>query len=394
MLKNRRLVFLILLAWAVLACRFTVDFPRQFSPATVTATPLVTATAIPTSSPLASPTSLTAALSTWETALSTLYERVYPSVVAIRTFREDHGSALGSGWVYDTEGHIVTNYHVVEDAEEVEIDFPSGLKVIGKVIGIDKDSDLAVIEVSVPKSELHPLPLGDSEQLKVGQIVVAIGNPFGLRGTMTLGVVSALGRTLPSMKEAPGGGTFVAGDIIQTDAALNPGNSGGPLLNLQGEVVGVNRAIITEGYTLQGEAVNSGIGFAVSVNMVKRVVPVLIREGYYAYPYMGISAVDDLTLREMEILGLKVFTGAYVVKVVPGSPADRAGVRAGTTPTEIEGVNAGGDLIIAADGRSILTYDDLIRYLFTHKAPGDTIVLTVLRGDEQLDLTLRLSERP
>lgn len=323
-----------------------------------------------------------------------LYEQVYPSVVAIRTFGEDGGSALGSGWVYDTDGHIVTNYHVVEDAKEVEVDFPSGLKVLGKVIGVDRDSDLAVVEVSVPQSELRPLSLGDSDQLKVGQTVVAIGNPFGLRGTMTVGVVSALGRTLPSMKEAPGGGTFVAGDIIQTDAALNPGNSGGPLLNLKGEVVGVNRAILTEGHTLEGEAVNSGIGFAVSSNMVRCVVPVLIREGYYPYPYMGISAIDDLTLREIEILGLSVYTGAYVVNVVPGSPADRAGVRAGTTPTEIENVNAGGDLIIAVDGLPILTYDDLIRYLFTHKSPGDTIVLTVLRGSEQLDLTLRLSERP
>ncbi len=393
MFTNRRWILFTGLALMVLACRFTVDLPRPFLGATATATATVTATATPTLLSPAPPTALASTLFPWDEALITLYERTYPSVVTIRTFRQD-GGALGSGWVYDMEGHIVTNYHVVEDAEEVEVDFPSGLKVIGKVIGVDKDSDLAVVKVSVPKSELHPLPLGDSEQLKVGQIVVAIGNPFGLRGTMTLGVVSALGRTLPSMKEAPGGSAFVSGDIIQTDAALNPGNSGGPLLNLQGEVVGVNRAIRTTGFTLEGEAVNSGIGFAVSVNMVKRVVPVLIREGYYAYPYMGISAIDDLTLREMEILGLKAFAGAYVIKVVPGSPADRAGVRAGTTPTEIEGVNAGGDLIIAVDGRPVVTYDDLIRYLFVYKSPGDTIVLTILRGDEQLDLTLRLSERP
>lgn len=390
-MKNRFGVFVLVSALALLACRLTAPPFGLFPPATAT----ITATASAT--PRLLPPSSTPAVETLpdtEELLVSLYERVAPSVVAIRAFSKGRSDALGSGWVYDKDGHIVTNYHVVEDADEVEVDFPSGLKVIGKVIGVDKDSDLAVIEVSVPKSELHPLPLGDSDQLKVGQTVVAIGNPFGLRGTMTVGVVSALGRTLPSMKDAPGGGVFVSGDIIQTDAALNPGNSGGPLLNLKGEVVGVNRAIRTEGYTLEGEAVNSGIGFAVSVNMVKRVVPVLIRDGYYAYPYMGISAIDELSLREIEILGLKAYTGAYVVKVAPGSPADRAGVRAGKTPTEIEDVNAGGDLIIAVDGQPILTYDDLIRYLFTRKSPGDTIVLTVLRGEEQLDLTLRLTERP
>lgn len=391
-MKKRFGAFLLVSAAALLACRLTTPPLSLFSTATATATATITPSATPQAASPSTPAVEIAAER--EETLASLYERVSPSVVAIRAFHAKGSDALGSGWVYDEEGHIITNYHVVEDADEVEVDFPSGLKVIGKVIGVDKDSDLAVIEVSAPKSELRPLPLGDSDQLKVGQTVVAIGNPFGLRGTMTVGVISALGRTLPSMKEAPGGGTFVAGDIIQTDAALNPGNSGGPLLNLKGEVVGVNRAIRTEGYTLEGEAVNSGIGFAVSVNMVKRVVPVLIREGYYAYPYMGISAIDELSLREIEILGLKAYTGAYVVKVVPGSPADRAGVRAGKTPTEIEDVNAGGDLIIAVDGQPILTYDDLIRYLFTHKSPGDTIVLTVLRGEEQLDLTLRLTERP
>jgi 2-alkenal reductase len=392
-MKPRRAIFWLVLALTLIACRLTIPWQPVLFP-TATATATATATFTVTPAPDSGATSLATTFRDREEALVDLYEQVSPSVVAIRAFGQDGRDALGSGWVYDAEGHIVTNYHVVQDASEVEVDFPSGLKVDGEVIGVDKDSDLAVVRVSVPSSELRPLPLGDSEQLKVGQTVVAIGNPFGLRGTMTVGIVSALGRTLPSMKEAPGGGTFVAGDIIQTDAALNPGNSGGPLLNLNGEVIGVNRAIRTEGYTLEGEAVNSGIGFAVSVNMVKRVVPVLIERGYYAYPYMGISAIDDLSLREVEILGLKAYTGAYVIKVVPGSPADRAGVRAGKTPTEIKDVNAGGDLIIAADGRPILSYDDLIRYLFTHKSPGDTIVLTVLRGEERLDLTLRLSERP
>jgi 2-alkenal reductase len=325
--------------------------------------------------------------------LVALYERVSSGVVAIRAYSANGGS-LGTGWVYDTDGHIVTNYHVVEGAEEVEVDFPSGVKVFGRVIGTDLDSDLAVLEVSVPVDELHPLALGDSDLLRVGQTVVAIGNPFGLSGTMTTGIVSALGRTLPSVKESPDGGIFVAGDIIQTDAALNPGNSGGPLLNLEGQVIGVNRAIRTEGYTEQGDPINSGIGFAISVNIVRRVVPVLIELGHYAYPYLGISAEDDLTLYEIEILGLKSYVGAYVTNVVSGGPADRAGVRAGSTPTNIAGLYAGGDLIIAVDGRTVLTYDDVIRYLFTHKMPGDTIVLTVMRGDETLDLSLTLGERP
>ncbi len=328
-----------------------------------------------------------------EDLLVQLYERVIPGIVAIKTVSGDGGS-LGSGFVYDDKGHIITNYHVIEGADKVEVDFTSGYKVYGTVIGTDLDSDLAVIKVDVPTEELHPLPLGDSSTLRVGQRVVAIGNPFGLNGTMTEGIISALGRTLESEHAAPGGGLFTAGDIIQTDAAINPGNSGGPLFNLRGEVIGVNRAIRTTNFTLAGEPLNSGIGFAIAINIVKRVVPVLIEKGQYDYPYIGISSLSELSLREIEALGLERYTGAYVIEVVPGSPADKAGLRGGSRPTDIEGLKAGGDLIIAIDGFPVQRFDDLLRYLLNNTSPGDTVELTILRDGEEMTVDLTLGKRP
>ncbi|GAB4505563.1 MAG: trypsin-like peptidase domain-containing protein [Anaerolineales bacterium] len=326
-------------------------------------------------------------------ALTKLYERVMPGIVALQVIG-DHGGSLGSGFVFDAQGHIVTNYHVVEGARQVEVDFTSGYKAYGTVIGTDLDSDLAVVKVDAPASELFPLSLGDSNSLKVGQTVVAIGNPFGLSGTMTTGIVSALGRTLESQREAPGGNYFTAGDIIQTDAAINPGNSGGPLFNLNGEVIGVNRAIRTTAMTSTGEPVNSGIGFAISINIVKRVVPVLIETGKYDYPYLGISSVDELSLAEIEALGLKSYTGAYVTGVASNGPAAKAGIRAGEQTTSQAGLAAGGDLIIAIDGQPVLRFDDLLKYLINEKSPGDTVVLTVLRGEEKLDIPVTLGKRP
>jgi 2-alkenal reductase len=282
---------------------------------------------------------------------------------------------------------------VVEGATQVEVDFTSGYKIYGTVIGTDLDSDLAVVKVNAPASELHPLPLGDSDTLSVGQTVIAIGNPFGLSGTMTTGIISALGRTLNSQRDAPGGGFFTAGDIIQTDAAINPGNSGGPLFNLNGEVIGVNRAIRTTNYSDTGEPVNSGIGFAIAINIIKRVTPVLIENGKYDYPYLGISSIDELSLPQIEALGLKSFTGAYVTTVTPNSPADQAGIRAGEEISSA-GLPAGGDLIIAIDGRTIQRFDDLLRYLINNKSPGEDVILTVLREEEQVDVTITLGKRP
>ena len=325
--------------------------------------------------------------------LVTLYDTVSPGIVAIQV-SDGQSGALGSGFVFDSQGHIVTNYHVIEGAKTVEVDFMSGYKTYGTVIGSDLDSDLAIVEVDAPAEELHPLPLGDSEALKVGQTVIAIGNPFGLNGTMTVGIISALGRTLDSAHTTPDGTFFTAGDIIQTDAAINPGNSGGPLFNMNGEVIGVNRAIRTTNFTTTGEPVNSGIGFAISVNIVKRVAPGLIADGKYDYPYLGISSMNDMGLEVINALGLKSFTGAYVTSVVDGGPADKAGIKAGDTPTEISGLQSGGDLIVAIDGRPVHSFDEMLAYLITNKGPGDTVILTVLRGDEKVDISLTLDKRP
>lgn len=322
-------------------------------------------------------------------ALVVLFEKVSSGVVAIFT---DVGQ--GSGFIYDRRGHIITNYHVIEGFQTVEVRFPSGYMAYGTVVGTDLDSDIAVVNVDVPSEELHPLPLGDSSALRVGQTVVAIGNPFGLESTMTVGVISALGRTLDSQHSTPDGTFFSAGDIIQTDAAINPGNSGGPLFNIGGEVIGINRAIRTFSQNDEGDPVNSGIGFAISVNIVKRVVPVLIETGNYDYPYLGVSSNSSLSLDMINELGLKQFTGAYVTSVVPGGPADRAGLRDGDKPTNFPGLFAGGDLIIAIDGREVQVFDDLLAYLITNKSPGETVVLTVLRGDEKIDISVLLDKRP
>jgi len=321
--------------------------------------------------------------------LETLYQQVLPGVVSIRA-----GSSLGSGFVFDNEGHVITNQHVVEGASEVEVDFASGFKAHGTVIGSDADADVAVIQVDAPAEEIHPLAIGDSSTLGVGEQVVAIGNPFGLNGTMTLGIVSGLGRTQVA-SVSPEGGHFSTADIIQTDAAINPGNSGGPLFNLNGEVVGINQSIRTETFNdVTGNAVNSGVGFSISINLVKRIVPFLIRDGKYEYPYLGISSAGELGLAEIEALGLNTFTGAYVISVTPGGPADQAGIRAGDTPTSIPNLNGGGDIITAFDGQPVHTFDQLLGYLTTNKSPGDTVVLTVLRDGQPLDMTVTLGKRP
>jgi S1-C subfamily serine protease len=332
-----------------------------------------------------------------QNALEALYQKVSPGVVAIKV-TTDQGGGLGSGFVFDSNGHIVTNYHVVNGATQVEVDFPSGYKVYGKVVGSDPDSDLAVVKVDAPASELHPLTVGDSDALQVGQVVAAIGNPFGLYSTMTTGIVSALGRAQQSLRAADSSATgrYSMGAVIQTDAAINPGNSGGPLFNLDGEVIGLNRSIETTSVTNTGEPVNSGVGFSIASNVLKRVVPGLISSGKYNYPYLGISFMDDLPLDAIQALGLKNTSGAYVASVVKDGPADKAGVIAGTQPADIQGLNLnkGGDLVIAVDGKPIKTFDDLIAYMITHKSPGDVMTLTIVRGSQQLDIPVTLGERP
>jgi len=324
-------------------------------------------------------------------ALIGLYENVSRGVVSIQVY-SDTSSGLGSGFVIDKEGNIVTNYHVVDGADEVEVHFPSGLKVFGDVVGVDLDSDLAVINVDVDSDLLYPLTLGDSDQLRVGQTVVAIGNPYGLTGTMTLGIVSARGRTLESIRQTESGNFFSAGDLIQTDANINPGNSGGPLLNLNGEVIGINRAIQTSGGITN--PANTGIGFAVSSNILRLVVPTLKQGETYEYPYLGLSSYETLSLTQAELLNLDRATGAYIADVVEGGPADQAGLQAGNQPTEVFNLFAGGDLIIAVDGRDILEFSDLLSYMLLNKQPSDTIDLTVLRNGEEMTFTVTLGERP
>ncbi|MEL7626857.1 MAG: trypsin-like peptidase domain-containing protein [Anaerolineaceae bacterium] len=325
-------------------------------------------------------------------SLEALYETLSPGVVSIQ-YTTDTGGGQGTGFVYDKEGHIITNYHVASDATELEVHFPSGLKVFGTVIGSDLDSDLAVVKVDVDPSELVPLPLGDSNAIKVGQTVVAIGNPYGLSGTMTMGIISARGRVLDSMRQTESGTFYSAGDTIQTDALINPGNSGGPLINLNGEVIGVNRAIQTAGTSVTGGAVNTGIGFAISSNTVKRVVPSLIEKGSYAYPYLGLSSFSSMSLAMIQELDLPQSTGAYVANVVAGGPADKAGIKGGSQPTTVQGLAKGGDLIIAVDGVEVKDFSDLMSYLVLNTSVGDEIVLTVIRSGKTMDIPVTLGQR-
>ncbi len=376
----KRVLFVIsILMIFMLACQMT-GFTTLAQPTPV----LQNQTTLPALPPPADPSEM-------ETTLEALYQQVLPGVVAIRT-----QNSLGSGFVFDSEGHVVTNQHVVEGASEVEVSFSSGFKAYGTVIGSDNYADIAVIKVDAPADQLHPLALGDSNALNVGEQVVAIGNPFGLSGTMTLGIVSALGRTQIAHANPESGAGFSTADIIQTDAAINPGNSGGPLFNLQGEVVGVNQSIRTNTFdNTSGNAVNSGVGFSISINLVKRIVPYLIRDGRYEYPYLGISSTrEELSLRAIEALELNTFTGAYVTEVVPGGPADQAGIRGGSQPTGLGDLQAGGDVITAIDGHQLKTFDDLLGYLTTNKSPGDTVILTVLRDGQTMDITVTLGKRP
>lgn len=345
--------------------------------------------------PTAAPTSVPVLdLTGSQDLLPSLYERSIPGVVSIKV-SSSLEQGQGTGFVYNADGYIVTNEHVVNGAEVIQVDFNSGYKTYATLIGADKDSDLAVIKVDSPASELTPLPLGDSSALKVGQSVVAIGNPFGLNGTMTLGIISALGRTQESNRESSIGGNFSVAHMIQTDAAINPGNSGGPLFDLNGNVIGINRSITTTSSTL-GEPTNSGIGFALPINLVKKVVPAIIQNGKYEYSYMGISTLQSelMSLDVINELDLPQMTGVYVLSVSPDSPADKAGLRGPNANTNLAGLRAGGDLIVAINDEPVRIWDDLIGYLVEATQPGDTITLTVLRGDQTLQLPLTLVGRP
>ena len=353
--------------------------------------------AVPTAAPaaLTKPDPLTIAADEVDTLLENIYERANPAVVNIDVAGgadlTEFGS--GSGFVIDTDGHIVTNNHVVEGADEIDVTFADGTVAVAKVIGRDTYSDLAVIKVDVDASKLAPLTLGDSDQTKVGQRVVAIGNPFGLVGTMTVGIISGKGRTLPA--DSPTGGTsFSNPDILQTDAAINPGNSGGPLLNSNGEVIGVNAAIRTDGTN----RANSGVGFAIPSNTVQRVAAQLLKDGQVSYPYLGVSVDSNhFTIGELAAaLKLPVKQGVLIASVVDGGPASRAGLKGGDRQVTVRGipVRAGGDILTAIDGDAINSFDEMIAYLAAKKLVGQTVTVTIIRGSDTMQVPVTLDERP
>jgi S1-C subfamily serine protease len=316
-----------------------------------------------------------------------IYQQVSPSVVAIQvtiTGRNGRtiGSSTGSGFVIDTQGHIVTNNHVVDDANFIEVEFYDGTLTEGRVIGLDPDSDLAVINVNVPSEKLFPIAFGDSNILLVGQPVVAIGSPFGQDWTLTTGIVSGLNRVLEGLS------VYSIGGVIQTDAAINPGNSGGPLLNLNGQVIGVNSQIATESGS------NSGVGFAIPSNLVQRVARELIQDGSVDYSYIGISGTD-VTLSIIRTLNLPDNTrGIVVSQVISGGPAAQAGLRTSALTNQTNSaMNV--DVITAINGLSIKGMDELVSYLAGQTIPGQTITLSILRdGLQVINLPVVLSSRP
>ena len=315
--------------------------------------------------------------------LTQLYNRTRDSVVLI-SVRTPTGDGTGSGFVYDKEGRIITNNHVVEEATSIDVTFLDGSISEAELVGRDPYSDMAVIQVDLPSERLEPVKLGDSSDLLVGETVVAIGNPFGLANTMTLGIVSAVGR------QASAPGNYVIVDVIQTDAAINPGNSGGPLLNLRGEVIGMNTWILSD----TGQF--SGIGFAVPSDTIQREIDSLIESGTYQHPWIGIVG-REMTPDIAEAMGLDRDTrGTLVIELSEAGPAEEAGLQGGDTPTTIDGVpvSIGGDVIIGADGKTMNSFYDLIFYVSRYKKPGDVLTLTVIRDREIIDIDLTLGVRP
>ena len=385
----------VLLIVAVLAagCR---EFTVFETPTPVKPVALTNAAAAPTALPqsIVTPDKLVIQADAVDQLLSNIYERADPGVVNIDV---SAGSTLteygsGSGFVVDQDGHIVTNNHVIDGADEIDVTFWDGSVATAKLVGADPYSDLALLKVDVGSVKLVPLTLGDSDQVKVGQRVIAIGNPFGLVGTMTVGIVSGKGRTLPA-DVSTSSATFSNPDIIQTDAAINPGNSGGPLLNSAGEVIGVNSAIRTDGTN----RANSGVGFAVPSNTVKRVVQQLQENGRVAYPYLGVTVDNHFTTGQLAaVLNLPVNKGVLVASVVDGGPAERAGIKGGDQQVTVRGIAvlSGGDIITAIDGDLINSFDEMIAYLAAKKQVGQTVTVTLIRGDKTLQVPVTLDDRP
>ena len=315
-----------------------------------------------------------------------LFKKTEQGVVKIETNVADidDRKPVGSGFVYDILGHTITNAHVIENATKVTVTFLDGNQYNAEIIGSDKFTDIAVIKVNEKPRLLHPLDIGDSSVLLVGEQVAAIGNPFGLSGSMTSGIVSQLGRLMYSQDNG-----FSIPDVIQTDAAINPGNSGGPLLNMKGEVIGINTAIRSS----TGEF--TGVGFAIPSNTIKKIVPSLIEEGKYHHPWMGITGIDiDPDLAKIRELGNA--KGFLVVTVIDGHPADDAGLQGVSKTVEIDGKEypIDGDIIISVDGKEVRKINDLLVHLQREKSVGDEMILGVIRDGDLMHLTLTLAERP
>ncbi len=371
----------------------------------------ITVAALPAQS--SAPQASSGSLAALETTFEQIYAEVNPSVVNIQVLETvsssrqgfpfgfgfnspgqlPQQSALGSGFVWDTQGHIVTNNHVITGASKITVTFSDGTTVDGKLVGADPSSDLAVIQVQVPTSELHPVTVTDSSQVKVGQLAVAIGNPYGLSGTMTQGIISALSRSLPvqsSNSYYQQGPTYEIPDVIQTDAAINPGNSGGVLVDAQGAVIGVTAAIQS---TVDA---NSGIGFVIPSSIVEKVVPSLIQSGHYDHPWIGISGTSltsDLAKAMKLDLSQK---GALVIDVVPNGPAAKAGIQGSTGQAIVSGVQMpiGGDVIVAIDGNPVTNFEDVSSYLINSTQVGQTVSLIILSQGSEKTVQLTLGSMP
>lgn len=319
-------------------------------------------------------------------SLIQIFERAETGVVRVNIQRSEDvatTNGVGSGFVFDKNGHIITNAHVVENSDKVVVTFLDGRSYNAEVIGIDPSTDISVIRVDADSSLLKPLLIGDSSNLKVGMQVAAIGNPFGLSGSMTSGIVSALGRLLPQESG------FSIPDVIQTDAAINPGNSGGPLLNSRGEVVGINTAI----QSATGEF--TGVGFAIPSNTVAKIVPKLISDGIYHHPWVGIAG-RDINPDLAKVLHLTDARGFLIVNVVEGSPADKAGLKGSSETKEIDGIEylIGGDVVLSVDGNVVRKIDDILIHLQRYKSVGDEMVLEILRDGRVTNIVVKLDERP
>lgn len=306
--------------------------------------------------------------------LSPAVVNITSSIVGVDFFGQpvQQAAGTGSGFIIDQDGHVMTNNHVVADADQLTVTLSNGTKLPANLVGRDERNDLAVVKISLPADQLTIAPLGDSSQLLVGEQTIAIGNPFGFEGTVTSGVVSAIRSTLSLGNEQ------LLGGAVQTDAAINPGNSGGPLLNARGEVIGVNTAIFSRSGGFQG------IGFAIPINVAKRVVPDLIAQGRYDHPALGISASVELTPRVAEALGLKVQEGVMIGTVQAGGGAARAGLRGGSRDVALSGqrVRIGGDVITAVDNTRVRAVIDLVAYLENNKRPGDSVTVTYVRDGQ------------